>query len=67
VGPAAGANGGSAGGAAQAARDAHLRANAKGLREGMWIWFGVLVALFAGGLLELRGPWRTPPAPAEAP
>ncbi|HWF72943.1 MAG TPA: PKD domain-containing protein [Solirubrobacteraceae bacterium] len=50
--------GGTAGGAAGAARAAHLRANAKGLRYGMWIWFGVLLALFAGGLLELRGPWR---------
>jgi hypothetical protein len=59
--------GAGAGGGAAAARQAHLRANAMGLREGMWIWFGVLAVLFAGGLLELRGPWRRSPAMAEAP
>jgi hypothetical protein len=57
---------GAAGGAAAAARQAHLRANARGLQEGMWIWFAVLLALFAGGLLELRGPWRARTAIAEA-
>jgi hypothetical protein len=59
----ASAAGGSSGGAAGAARAAHQAATAKGLREGMWIWLGVLVALFGGGLLELRGSWRTTPAP----
>jgi hypothetical protein len=60
----ASATGGSSGGTAGAARAAHLAATAKGLREGMWIWLGVLLALFGGGLLELRGSWRTAPAPA---
>jgi heme/copper-type cytochrome/quinol oxidase subunit 3 len=59
----ASAAGGSSGGAAGAARAAHQAATAKGLREGMWIWLGVLVALFGCGLLELRGSWRTAPAP----
>jgi hypothetical protein len=59
----AGAVGGSSGGAAGAARAAHQAASAKGLREGMWIWLGVLLALFGGGLLELRGSWRTAPPP----
>ncbi|HWF34796.1 MAG TPA: PKD domain-containing protein [Solirubrobacteraceae bacterium] len=61
------ATGGTSGGAAGAARAAHVRANARGLRYGMWIWFGVLVALFGGGLLELRGSWRVSPPITEAP
>jgi hypothetical protein len=53
ISPPTGATGGGAG----AARAAHLRANARGLQLGMWIWLGVLLALFGGALLEWNG-WR---------
>jgi hypothetical protein len=45
-------------GSAQAAGSARTRARAAGLREGMWIWFGVFAMLFGGALLEWNGAGR---------